>query len=141
MNNIIDTDRNYLEELEAKDIIIKDFRKLKAFELSLLFYKECLAVINKFPRSEQYILSDQLRRSSQGVVAQIAEGNANFYKKREIQFVSIATGSLVESQAHLDIALISGYITEDEHRKLDSIAVEIKKLLVVYVRSLLEEKI
>lgn len=56
-----------------------------------------------------------------------------------MQFISIATGSLVECQSHLDIALISGYITKEKHDKLDELAIEIKKLLVTYVRRLLEK--
>ena len=140
MKTIIDANnKDYLEEVESKDIMIKDFRKLNAYQLSLEFYNGCLDIIDKLPKCEEYILADQLRRASQGVIAQLAEGNGNFYKKREMQFISIATGSLVECQAHLDIALISGYITIAEHKKLDDIGVEIKKLLVTYIRSILVE--
>lgn len=140
MKTIIDAETDYLEELEEKDIIIKDFRKLKAYQLSLEFIKQCLEVINSLPPCEQYILKQQLRRSSQSLGAQISEGNSQLYKKREISFLSIAIGSLCESQCHLDIALINGYITKEKHAEIEAIAIEIKKLLVTYIRNLLSSK-
>lgn len=140
MKIIIDAETDYLEELEEKDIVIKDFRKLKAYQLSLEFIKQCLEVINSLPPCEEYILKDQLRRSSQSVAAQICEGNTQLYKKREISFLSIAIGSLCESQCHLDIALINGYITKEKHDEIEVIAIEIKKLLVTYIRNLLSSK-
>lgn len=137
MKIIIDAETDYLEELEEKDIVIKDFRKLKAYQLSLEFIKQCLQVINSLPPCEEYILKDQLRRASQSVSAQICEGNTQLYKKREISFLSIAIGSLCESQCHLDIALINSYITKEKYDEIESIAIEIKKLLVTYIRNLL----
>ena len=46
MNNLIDSHhKDYLRDLKPEDIKIKDFRKLKAFQLSLDFYKECLIIV------------------------------------------------------------------------------------------------
>lgn len=137
MKTIIDAETDYLEELEEKDIIIKDFRKLKAYQLSLEFIKQCLEVINSLPPCEEYILKQQLLRASEGVAAQICEGNSQLYKKREVSFLSIAIGSLCESQCHLDIALINGYITKEKYDEIEAVAIEIKKLLVTYIRNLL----
>lgn len=53
--------------------------------------------------------------------------------------MSIALGSICESQAHLDIALISNYITKEEHKKLDNIANEIKSLLIWYLGEFLKQ--
>ena len=51
MNNLIDSHhKDYLKDLNPEDIKIKDFRKLKAFQLSLDFYKECLIIINRLPK-------------------------------------------------------------------------------------------
>ena len=140
MNNLIDSHhKDYIKDLNPEDIKIKDFRKLKAFQLSLDFYKECLIMINRLPKSEEYILKKQLRGSCQSTIAQIAEGNSQLYTKVECRFISIALGSVCESQAHLDIALVSNYITKEEHKKLDDIANEIKSLLICYLREFLKQ--
>ena len=96
-------------------------------------------MINRLPKSEEYILKKQLRGSCQSTIAQIAEGNSQLYTKVECRFMSIALGSICESQAHLDIALISNYITKEEHKKLDNIANEIKSLLIWYLREFLKQ--
>lgn len=140
MKNVINShSKDYLKDLKPEDIIIKDFRKLRAFQLSLDFFKECLLVINRLPKYEEYILKNQLRASCQSTIAQIAEGNSQLYTKVECRFISIALGSLCESQAHLDIALISKYITKEEHKKLDDIANEIKSLLICYLREFIKQ--
>lgn len=141
MNKVFNShNKDYLKNLNLEDIKIKDFRKLRAFQLSLDLYKGCLTIIDRLPKNEEFILKDQLRGSTQSVVAQIAEGNTQLYTKVECRFISIALGSVGETQAHLDIALISNYITKEEYKKLDNIANEIKSLLICYLREFLKQK-
>lgn len=53
MQTIIDANnKDYLEEFRSKDIMIKDFRKLNAYKLSLEFYKGYLDIIDKLPKCE-----------------------------------------------------------------------------------------
>lgn len=141
MIKIIDTDlkEDYLEELEAKEIIIRDFTKLKAYQLSLLLYKEILLIIETLPDYEKWILCDQIRRSSQGICSAIAESQ-QLYKKREISFLSIGIGSLLETENHLLLAKVSNYITDDKFNELEKIITQIKQLLVIYIRRLLDKK-
>lgn len=135
----INTDnKDYLNEIKPEDIFIKDFRKLKAYELSKKLVERVLEIINKLPEYEKYVVSDQLRRASYGIISQIAEGNGGLYTKREIQFCSTATASLCEVQAWMDICLINNYISTEQHMEIEKIAVEIKSLLVVYIRKLLQ---
>lgn len=131
-------DKNYLESIKAEDIVIKDFRKLRAYQLSLELIKKIIVIANKLPKYETYVLKDQIIRASYGVSAQIAEGNGGLYTKREIQFCSTATASLCEAQAWLDICLLNNYITREEQIKIEKIAIEIKSLLVTYVRGFLQ---
>ena len=141
MNNVIDTTKDsVLEKIEIQEIKIKDFRKLQAYKLSIEYYERCLKIIEKFPRYEQADLGDQLRRSTKKLAPQIAEGNGSLYSRRELYFIGgIALGSLCESQAHLDVALISKFITKEEHRELNDLADSIKRLLIAYVRAMLKE--
>lgn len=50
----------------------------------------------------------------------------------------MATVSLWEVQAWLDICALNNYITTEEQAKLEKTAIEIKSLLVTYVRELLQ---
>ncbi|MDU5108532.1 four helix bundle protein [Clostridium sp.] len=139
MDSLFDSDKkNYLDNIDINDIKIKDFRKLKAYELAIEFYDGCLEVSKKY-KFYQRFLTDQLLRSASKIPLQIAEGNTGLHTRRECYFLTIALGSLGESQANLDMARVSKFIEEKEFNRLDNIAEEIKKLLVAYIRAMLEK--
>lgn len=106
-----------------------NFEKLNAFkeahQLVLLVYK----YTNKFPKSEQFALTSQLRRSASSVAANIVEGNARNHKKEYIQFIYLATGSLEETKYHLLLAKDLGYILDNEYIKLQNQSEVTGKLL------------
>jgi len=61
------------------------------------------------PRSEDYGLTSQIRRSSNGVAACIAEGFGRNTKKDKKNFYIIARGSAYETQNHLLFGKEIGY--------------------------------
>jgi four helix bundle protein len=52
---------------------VKGFRDLKVYNLSKQLSKEIFIMSKTFPKDEMYSLTDQIRRSSRSVGAQIAE--------------------------------------------------------------------
>ncbi len=80
-------------------MVIKEYSDLdvwqRAYKLSLEVHKETL----KFPKTEQYALADQLRRSSKSICANIAEGFAKqkASKSEFKRYLMIAQGSATES--------------------------------------------
>ncbi len=81
----------------------------KAFELSTRIFK----LSKRFPKEEMYSLTDQVRRSSRSVTAQLAEG----YRKRRyplsfIAKVVDADGENAETQVWLDHAVACEYVTQ-----------------------------
>ena len=71
---------------------IKNFRDLKvwqdAHKLALKIYSET----NKFPKTEQFSLTDQMRRFASSVGANIAEGFGRYHFKDKIRFYQQARG-------------------------------------------------
>lgn len=99
----------------------------KGFSLAMEIFK----VSKRFPSEERYSLTDQIRRSSRSVCANMAEA----YRKRRypnhfISKLSDADMENGETQAWLDFALSCEYITDDEHKILNDCAEEVAKLLV-----------
>jgi four helix bundle protein len=90
----------------------------KAMEFSVWI---CKRVIPMLPQTENYALTDQLRRSSQSIPANIAEGYGRFYYQENIRFCYIARGSLEETYSHLMYAFKMGYLEEsiNSHAKLE----------------------
>ena len=69
-----------------KDLVVWQ----KAYKLSLEIYK----ITAKFPKSEIYGLTSQFRRAVVSILANIAEGYERQYRKEQLQFLTMARGSL-----------------------------------------------
>lgn len=107
-----------------------DFKELivykKAFQLAMEIYQ----LSKKIPSEEKYSLTDQIRRSSRSVCANIAEA----YRKRLYvrNFVSKLTDSDAENSetiVWLDFAMECGYLEKETHSKLILETEEIGRLL------------
>ena len=65
----------------------------------------------KFPREETYSLTDQVRRSSRSIGAQIAEAWAKRpYERSFVAKLVDADGELLETQHWIDVAADCGYV-------------------------------
>lgn len=87
----------------------------KARHLAVRVHKEVLPL---FPPEEKWSLNQQLRRSSQSIPANIAEGHGRFYFQDNLRFCYIARGSLEETLSHIDYANKVGYISEALYQSL-----------------------
>ena len=116
------------------------YRKLTVYQQSLFQVKNVYELIRKFPTSELYALSDQLRRSVVSIPANIAEGMGRNSIKERIHFLEIANGSLSETMCHLEIAHLLSYISDEELKKSEIDMTNISRLLSGLKRSL-EDKI
>jgi four helix bundle protein len=98
---------------------ITSFRELRVYreacELDFAIFLES----KTFPREEAYSLTDQLRRSSRAVGANIAESWAKRrYPAHFVSKLTDADGELQETHHWLGRALAYGYIAEPWHRKV-----------------------
>jgi len=105
-----------------KDLLVYQ----KAFNLALLIFK----VSESFDKSERYSLTDQIRRSSRSVCANLVEA----YRKRQyesyfVSKISDADMENTETRVWLDFALSFGYLKSEFHSDLYSRSEEIGRLL------------
>lgn len=78
----------------------------EAHRLMLEIYK----ITSKFPKSESFGLTDQLRRSALSVSANIAEAHGRHHYLDKVKFLYNARGSLDETRSHLMTAKDLKYI-------------------------------
>ena len=109
---------------------MQGFRDLKVFQLAYKLALEFFYESKAFPKDERFSLTDQIRRSSRSVAANIAEG----YRKRQVSklFVSKladADGEATETQIWLDFARDCGYLTVERHAELIRECEEVGKML------------
>lgn len=94
---------------------------LPVYKLGFETAQEIFRFSKKFPKEEIYSLTNQIRRSSRSVCANIAEA----WRKRrsEAFFVStlnIAEAEAAETQVWIQFAVDCGYLTSDEASQLYS---------------------
>ncbi len=93
---------------------VKSFRDLEVYKLSRQLSGEIFEVTKKFPKEEMYSLTDQIRRSSRSVGAQIAEAWAKRkYEKHFISKLTDADGEQLETQHWIETALDCSYISKE----------------------------
>jgi len=126
--------------MAQNDICIKDFKTLivwqKARELANDIYK----ISANFPPFETYATKSQIIRAATSIGANIAEGNGQLYKKKQINFLNNAIGSASETRHWLVIAADNGYISQEDYDKLEEKTVEIIKMLISFIRKLQAKK-
>jgi four helix bundle protein len=100
---------------------ISSFRELNVYKSAREAARAIFEISKTFPRDERYSLTDQIRRSSRAVNAMIAEAWAKRrYEAAFISKINDALGEATETQAWLDHALDSGYITATQFKELDA---------------------
>src|SRR2546430_8421559 len=104
----------------------------EAHGLTLAAYR----VTRGFPQTERYGLSAQIRRSAASVCANIAEGCGRRGGNDFARFLQIALGSASELEYHLLLAADLGFVDGPAHTRLEQAVIEVKRMLVGFVRKL-----
>ena len=124
---------------QMKEFQVRDFRKLLVYQKAMEWYGEISDIVKKLPWEEKDVIGKQIRRSSSSVSANLAEGNGQYYKQKDIIFINNALGSAAETQMWLDALLQGGYIDQATHANLDEKAIEIRKMLVAMMKKIKNE--
>ena len=75
-------------------------------------------IVQRFPRSERYELSSQLRRAVLSVPANIVEGFAYPTARHRLQFLRTAWASLVEADYFVSVAIRLGYLSRSDQERI-----------------------
>ena len=75
--------------------------------------KKIFSLTKTFPKHETYGLVDQLNRSSNSVLANIAESHGRFYFLDKIRVLYIVRGEIQEIQSHLIVSAERGYLNKE----------------------------
>lgn len=94
---------------------VKSYRELEVYKLSRQMSREIFEITKSFPKEEMYSLTDQIRRSSRSIGAQIAESWAKRrYEKHFISKLTDADGEQQETQHWIETALDCSYLTDEK---------------------------
>lgn len=106
------------------------FRDLVVYQKSRVVALQIFQDTKSFPKEETYALTDQVRRSSRSVGAQITEAWAKRrYEKHFVSKLTDADGEQLETQHWVETAADCGYLSKQEVDGLISALSEIGRLL------------
>jgi four helix bundle protein len=98
---------------------IRRYDDLDVFQRSMSMLKPIHRAVMSFPDYEKFDLSNQMRRASKSIPANIAEGYGKRRSAKEFQsFLSHALGSATEMEVHLKIARELEYISDQAYASL-----------------------
>lgn len=100
-------------------IYVKSFRDLEVYKLARQVSKEIYILSKVFPAEERYSLTDQIRRSSRSVGAQIAEAwGKRKYENHFISKLTDADSEQLETQHWLEVSEECGYVNSEKSQLL-----------------------
>jgi len=108
----------------------QSFRDLIVYQKSRQLSREILKHTKSFPREEMFSLTDQIRRSSRSIGANIAEAWAKRrYEKHFISKLTDSDGEQMETQHWIETALDCEYIDSKTSSQLIQKCLEIGRML------------
>jgi four helix bundle protein len=116
---------------------IQSHRDLIVWQLAMDLAVRIYEISRSFPRMEVYGLTSQITRSTTSVAANIAEGHARGSARDYAQFLSVARGSLMETETLLTLAVRLGYIRPETALPSFDLITQINKMLISLRRKIL----
>lgn len=95
---------------------------------------------NNYPKCEIYSLVDQINRSTNSVMANIAESHGRYHFLDRIRVLYIVRGEIQEVQNHLIVSANRGYIKKEESTGLIASYENLKIKINSYINSLYKQK-
>jgi len=112
------------------------YRNLIVWKQGIELVVECYRLTDRFPHSELYGLTNQLRRAALSIPANVAEGHCRRETKPFRHHVSIAIGSHGELETCFELAFRLGFLSESDKSHVFTSSDSVGRLLHGLHRSL-----
>jgi four helix bundle protein len=113
---------------------IRGFRELDVYQMAMAAAADIFLISKGFPAEERYSLTDQVRRSSRSVCANIAEAwRKRRYPAAFASKLSDAEAEAAETEVWLELAVRCGYLDREKAAALDQTYESISAMLVTMI--------
>jgi four helix bundle protein len=126
---------------ESRKNKIRNYDDLDVYQKLCKLHLDISNVSLSFPKYELFELGSQLRRSSNGIPANLAEGWNNKHLNIYLEGINRAMGELRETQHHLYIAHHKNYLSEIKYNDFKDKYAECGRMLKGLERSLIKFRI
>jgi four helix bundle protein len=118
----------------------RSFTELLFWQRAREWSKQIFRLTRKPPFSRDERLVRQINDSSESVMSNMAEGFGRGTQEEFVTFLGYAIGSLDETQSHLCAAYDREYLDKETFAQLWSEGIEIRKLTVAFIRSMIHPR-
>jgi four helix bundle protein len=115
---------------------VRNFRKLKVWEKSHKLALEVYRKSSRFPDTERFGLTSQIRRCGYSIPTNIAEGCGRESEKELARYLNISMGSASELEYLTLLVNDLNYISEDDYREISNQVIEVKRMLTSFIMKL-----
>ncbi len=114
---------------------VKHYRDLEVYRRQRELSREVFRLSRAFPPEEKYSLTDQIRRASRSVGAQIAEAwGKRLYPKHFVSKLTDEDGEQLETQHWITEALDCEYVTNEDFHRVTVLCEEIGRMIGSMIR-------
>src|SRR5947209_4838948 len=113
-----------------------NYRNLDAWKKSMALVEAVYLASRGMPADEKFGLTSQLRRASVSIPANVAEGYARTHRGDYLHHLSIAKGSLAETETLLMLSVNLKMITREAAVPVWKLAQDVGMILTKLIRSL-----
>lgn len=107
--------------MEDRGKVIRTHLDLEVYRMAFDATMNVFEVSKRFPTEERYALTDQMRRSSRSVAANLAEAwRRRRYQASFVQGLNRCEAEAAETQVWIEFAVKSGYLDNEQGRALYS---------------------
>ncbi len=97
---------------------IYSFEKLQVWQDAVTLSKNIYLLTENFPNNEKFGLVNQLRRASNSVSSNLAEGTSRKTNKDKAHFTTMAYSSLMEVLNHLILSKELGFLGNENYENI-----------------------
>ena len=115
---------------------MQDFKNLSVWESARLLTRTVYGITARYPESETYGLTSQMRRAAVSICSNIAESCGRGSDADAKRFLHAAMGSACELESHSILSADLSMITAQVHGRLVDEIVAVKKMLAGLIRQL-----
>ena len=121
---------------KKRRFVLRNYEDLEVWQKAHALTSKVYRATERFPRSESFGLTSQIRRASSSIGANLAEGCGRWGDAELARYVQIASGSASELQNHLRLAKDLALLSPSEHADLLRDLVSVRQMLTAFLQKL-----
>lgn len=95
-----------------------EFQNTELYQQIMDYIDNIYKLTRRFPKTEIYGLTNQIRRASVSIALNFAEGWGRYNKKEKSQFYKVARASIFECVAAIDISKRQSFIEISDYQRI-----------------------